>query len=69
MIGPYPYGTSRLSRISFPTGYGMPSFTLLGSSVIRLPFVPYASLGHEIARSWWGNSVFIAHPWATGQRR
>lgn len=59
LIGPYPYGKFAVVENFLPTGYGMPSFTLLGSSVIRLPFIPYTSLGHEIAHSWWGNSVFI----------
>jgi len=43
----------------FPTGYGMPSYTLLGSQVIRLPFIIYTSLGHEITHNWWGNSVYV----------
>ena len=59
LIGPYPYGKFAVVENFLPTGYGMPSFTLLGSSVIRLPFIPYTSLGHEIAHNWWGNSVFI----------
>jgi len=59
LIGPYPYGKFAVVENFLPTGYGMPSFTLLGSSVLRLPFIPYTSLGHEIAHSWWGNSVFI----------
>jgi hypothetical protein len=37
----------------------MPSYTLLGSQVLRLPFIPYTSFGHEICHSWWGNSVFV----------
>jgi len=59
LIGPYPFGKFAVVENFLPTGYGMPSFTLLGSSVIRLPFIPYTSLGHEIAHNWWGNSVFI----------
>lgn len=58
-IGPYPFGKFAVVENFMPTGYGMPSFTLLGSSVIRLPFIPNTSLGHEIAHNWWGNSVFI----------
>jgi hypothetical protein len=41
------------------TGYGMPSFTLLGPSVIRLPFILTSSLPHEILHNWWGNSVYV----------
>ena len=59
MIGPYPYGKFAVVENFLPTGYGMPSFTLLGSSRDSLPFIPYTSLGHEIAHNWWGNSVFI----------
>lgn len=59
MIGPYPYAKFATVENWFPTGYGMPSWTLLGSQVLRLPFIPYTSFGHEIAHNWWGNSVFI----------
>lgn len=59
LIGPYPFDKFAVVENFMPTGYGMPSFTLLGSSVIRLPFIPDTSLGHEIAHNWWGNSVFI----------
>lgn len=59
LIGPYPFGKFAVVENFLPTGYGMPSFTLLGSSVIRLPFIPDTSLGHEIAHNWWGNSVFM----------
>ena len=43
----------------FPTGYGMPGYTLLGGQVIRLPFIPYTCFGHEICHNWWGNSIFV----------
>ncbi|HBG47403.1 MAG TPA: hypothetical protein DDW94_10520 [Deltaproteobacteria bacterium] len=59
IIGPYPFKKFAVVENFMPTGYGMPSFTLLGSSVIRLPFIPDISLGHEIAHNWLGNSVFI----------
>jgi hypothetical protein len=59
LFGPYPFKKFAVVENFLPTGYGMPSFTLLGSTVIRLPFIPDTSLGHEIAHSWWGNSVFI----------
>lgn len=58
LIGPYPYKKFAVVENFLPTGFGMPSFTLLGSTVIRLPFIPDTSLGHEIAHNWWGNSVF-----------
>lgn len=59
LIGPYPFRKFAVVENFMPTGYGMPSFTLLGSAVIRLPFIPDTSLGHEIAHNWWGNSVFL----------
>ncbi len=59
MIGPYPYRSFTTVENWFPTGYGMPGWTLLGAQVIRLPFIPYISFGHEIAHNWWGNSVFV----------
>ena len=37
----------------------MPSFTLLGDRVIRLPFIVHTSYGHEILHNWWGNCVFV----------
>ncbi|MCB1055633.1 MAG: hypothetical protein KDD11_09000 [Acidobacteria bacterium] len=37
----------------------MPSFTLLGPQVIRLPFILASSYPHEILHNWWGNSVFV----------
>ncbi|GAB4333599.1 MAG: M1 family aminopeptidase [Calditrichia bacterium] len=58
-IGPYPFSKFAVVENFFPTGYGMPSYTLLGSQVLRLPFIIYTSLGHEIAHNWWGNSVYV----------
>jgi len=59
MLSPYPYQRFTVVENFFPTGYGMPGWTLLGGNVIRLPFIPYTSLGHEILHNWWGNSVFV----------
>jgi hypothetical protein len=36
----------------------MPSFTLLGQSIVRRGYTQPYSLGHEIVHSWLGNSVF-----------
>ncbi len=58
-FGQYPFEKFAVVESFLPTGYGMPSFTLLGSAVLRLPFIPDTSLGHEIAHNWWGNSVYI----------
>src|SRR3972149_3593870 len=55
LFGPYPFEKFAVVENFFPTGYGFPSYTLLGSSVVRLPFILDTSLGHEVAHSWWGN--------------
>ncbi len=57
--GPYPFSKFAVVENFFPTGYGFPSYTLLGGSVLRLPFIPQTSLRHEIAHSWWGNGVLV----------
>jgi len=59
LFGPYPFDKFAVVENFFPTGYGFPSYTLLGSSVVRLPFIVETSLGHEIAHSWWGNGVRV----------
>lgn len=59
LLGSYPYAKFAVVENFFPTGYGMPSYTLLGRRVLRLPFIVHTSLGHEIAHNWWGNGVFI----------
>ncbi len=60
---PYPYRKFAVVESFLPTGYGMPSYTLLGSKVLRLPFIPDTSLGHEFVHNWWGNSVFVDNQW------
>lgn len=59
LIGPYPYKKFALVENFWETGYGMPSFTLLGSKVIRLPFILHSSYPHEILHNWWGNGVYV----------
>ena len=59
LIGPYPYAKFALVENFWETGYGMPSFTLLGSQVIRLPFIIDTSFPHEILHNWWGNGVYV----------
>ncbi len=59
LIGPYPYDKFALVENFWETGYGMPSFTLLGPQVIRFPFILTSSYPHEILHNWWGNSVFV----------
>jgi len=59
LIGPYPYTKFALVENFWETGYGMPSFTLLGEKVIRFPFILHSSYPHELLHNWWGNSVFV----------
>lgn len=59
LIGPYPYGKFALVENFWETGWGMPSFTLLGSQVIRFPFILHTSWPHELLHNWWGNGVFV----------
>jgi aminopeptidase N len=59
LIGPYPYDKFALVENFWETGYGMPSFTLLGPAIIRFPFILTSSYPHEILHNWWGNSVFV----------
>ncbi|MCA9727679.1 MAG: hypothetical protein KC729_08345 [Candidatus Eisenbacteria bacterium] len=58
-FGPYPFAKFALVENFWQTGFGMPSFTLLGDRVIRLPFILDTSYGHEILHNWWGNGVFV----------
>lgn len=69
LIGPYPYTKFALVENFWETGYGMPSFTLLGSQIIRFPFILHSSYPHELLHNWWGNSVYIDFDtgnWAEG---
>ncbi|MBK7096616.1 MAG: M20/M25/M40 family metallo-hydrolase [Saprospiraceae bacterium] len=59
MIGKFPYSKFALIENFWETGYGMPSFTLLGEKIIRFPFILHSSYPHELLHNWWGNSVYI----------
>ena len=59
LIGPYPFVKFAVVENALQTGYGMPSFTLLGSRIIRFPFILHTSYPHEILHNWWGNGVYI----------
>ncbi|MDA3861910.1 MAG: M1 family aminopeptidase [Melioribacteraceae bacterium] len=59
LVGPYPYTKFALVENFWETGYGMPSFTLLGEKIIRFPFILHSSYPHELLHNWWGNSVYI----------
>ena len=59
LFGPYPFEKFAIVENFLPTGYGFPSYTLLGGDVIRLPFILNTSLPHEIAHNWWGNGLLV----------
>lgn len=69
LFGPYPFAQFAVVENFFPTGYGFPAFTLLGGSILRLPFIRERSLAHEIAHCWWGNGVLVDYEqgnWSEG---
>jgi len=69
LLGPYPYSKFALVENFWETGFGMPSFTLLGPKIIRFPFILHSSYPHELLHNWWGNSVYVDYEkgnWAEG---
>lgn len=69
LFGDYPYSKFYMVENFWDTGYGMPSFTLLGPKVIRFPFILHSSYPHEILHNWWGNGVYtdyVSGNWSEG---
>ena len=69
LISKFPYRRFSIVENFLPTGYSMPTYTLLGQQIVRLPFIPETSLGHEILHQWFGNLVYIDYGrgnWAEG---
>ncbi len=69
LIGKFPYKRFSIVENFLPTGYSMPTYTLLGQGVVRLPFILETSLGHEILHQWFGNLVYVDYGkgnWAEG---
>ncbi len=60
LLGNYPYKKFDIVENFFSTGYGMPSYTLLGNYVIKRGHgsLQPGYLDHEIVHSWFGNYVF-----------
>lgn len=68
-LTPYPFRRFAIVENILPTGISLPTFTLLGRDVVRLPFIVSTSLGHEILHQWFGNGVYIDSThgnWAEG---
>ncbi len=59
ILPPYPYPSFALVENFWETGYGMPGFTLLGSRILRFPWILTSSYPHELLHNWWGNSVYV----------
>lgn len=55
----YPYASFSIVENFWETGYGMPGFTLLGSKILRFPWILTSSYPHELLHNWWGNSVYV----------
>ncbi|PLX54055.1 MAG: hypothetical protein C0611_02045, partial [Desulfobacteraceae bacterium] len=69
MLTSFPYRRFAIVENILPSGNSMPTFTLLGNQVVRLPFIVKTSLGHEILHQWFGSSVyidFVSGNWAEG---
>jgi len=69
VLGPYPFSKFAMVENAKQTGYGMPSFTLLGSRIIRFPFIINTSYPHEILHNWFGNSIYpdpLSGNWSEG---
>ncbi|MHC4471937.1 MAG: M20/M25/M40 family metallo-hydrolase [Planctomycetota bacterium] len=68
LLGPYPHAKFDIVENFFTTGYGMPSYTLLGDDVVEyMPMMaprygghlPPGHIDHELVHCWWGNGVFV----------
>lgn len=69
IAGKFPFRRFSVVENFLPTGVSMPTFTLLGQEVVRLPFIVRTSLGHEILHQWLGNFVYVDYKkgnWSEG---
>jgi aminopeptidase N len=69
LIGKYPYKKFAVVENFWETGYAFPSFTLIGPSVIRFPFIISSSYPHEILHNWFGNGIWVDYEsgnWSEG---
>jgi len=57
LIGQYPFESFAIMESTAPVGYGYPSFTAIGTLVMRMHFTEPFALGHEILHNWLGNFV------------
>lgn len=69
LLLPFPFRRFAIVENFLPTGYSMPTYTVLGQEVVKLPFIVETSLGHEILHQWFGNQVYVdpkGGNWAEG---
>ena len=59
LLLPFPFKRFVIVENFLPTGISMPTYTLLGQEVVRLPFIVETSLGHEVLHQWFGNQVYV----------
>src|SRR5690625_7179718 len=59
LVGPYPYSKFALVENLWETGYGMPSFPLLGPQIIRFAFILHSSSPHALLHNWGGSGVLV----------
>ncbi len=59
LFGEFPYRSFTVAASSFPAGYSLPGYTLIGRRILRYPFVYDNSLGHEVLHQWFGNGVHV----------
>ncbi len=68
-IGDYPFSGFAIVSAPLPVGLGFAGLTYIGARVLRLPFIRFTSLGHEVLHNWWGNGVYVDYAggnWAEG---
>jgi aminopeptidase N len=68
-IGDYPFSSFFIVSGPLPVGLGFPGMTYIGERVLKLPFIRFTSLGHEVLHNWWGNGVEVDYRqgnWAEG---
>jgi aminopeptidase N len=69
LIGDYPFSSFNIVSGPLPVGLGFSGMTYMGESVLKLPFIRFTSLGHEVLHNWWGNGIEIDYRsgnWAEG---
>lgn len=69
LLTKYPYKRLSIVENFLPVRYSLPTLTVLGKDAVRLPSHLDSSLGHEVLRQWFGNSVYVdveKGDWAEG---